>query len=98
MRENTDIRKLGMGSLSLPISLFATIFSFSAIGNKSIGAWILSSVGIRFPYALISIALYILSAFIGYRYKNDRYAKIGANISITLFIICIILTITSEIL
>lgn len=96
MIENADIKKLGIGSLALAISLFAIMFSFTAIGDKSIGQYILNALGIRFSYGLISISLFVLSVFIGYRYKGDRYAKIGGNISIILLIICTLLIIASK--
>ncbi|WP_251862213.1 hypothetical protein [Clostridium sp. Marseille-Q2269] len=97
MIENANIKKLGMGSLALPIALFAIIFSFTIIKSKSVGQYILGALGIRFPFMIISIALFILAVFIGYKHKSYRYAKIGAKIAIGLLIVCGLLTIVSTI-
>lgn len=97
MREKIVLKKLGIGSLSLIISIFAMIFQFSAIGDKYIGEYILDALRISFPYTIVSISLAILSIFIGYKYKDDLYAKQGLKLGIIFLVICAVLTITSAI-
>ncbi len=97
MREKIVSKKLGIGSLSLIISIFTMIFQFSAIGDKYIGAYILDALGISFPYTIVSISLAILSIFIGYKYKDDLYAKQGLKLGIIFLVICAVLTIISAI-
>lgn len=97
MIENAHIKKMGIGSFALPIALFAMMFSFTVIKSKSVGQYILGALGIRFPYMIISIALFVFAVFIGYKHKSHRYAKIGANIAIGLLIVCGLVTIASAI-
>ena len=97
MKEKIVLKKLGIGSLSLVIFIFVVIFQFSAIGDKYIGEYILNILGISFPYTIVSISLAILSIFIGYKYKDDLYAKQGLKLGIIFLAICAILTIISTI-
>lgn len=97
MREKIVLKKLGIGSLSLIISIFAMIFQFSAIGDKYIGEYILDTLGISFPHTIIGIYLFILSIFIGYKYKDNLYAKQGLKLGVLFLVICTVLTITSVI-
>lgn len=97
MREKIVLKKLGIGSLSLIISIFGMIFQFSAIGDKYIGEYILNMLGISFSHTIIGIYLFILSIFIGYKYKDDLYAKQGLKLGGLFLVICAVLTITSVI-
>ena len=51
------------------------IFLFLTISDKYIGEYILDVLGISFSHTTIGIYLFILSIFIGYRYKDHPYAK-----------------------
>lgn len=86
-------KKFGRGSFSLIISLFSICFSFTYISNenreKSIGDIILNSIGIYNMTIIISILLFIISIFIGNKYKQHFGAKLGMKLSI-FFIILII--------
>ena len=82
MRQINDSKKLGIGSISLILSILGGMFSFTAWDNKYLGEHILSAINISFPYPLISLVILFISFFIGYRYKNDYFAKSGRVISV----------------
>lgn len=98
MEKINDYKKSRMGIVSLIFSIFGVIFSFTSIGGKYIGQYVLSLLDIKFPYMFISIILFILSIFIGYRFKNERYSKQGIGISIGCLIIFVIFTLISILL
>ena len=77
-----DSKKLGIGSISLLLSIFGGMFSFTAWDSKYLGEHILSAINISFPYPLISLVILFISFFIGYRYKNDYFANSGRLISV----------------
>lgn len=95
MRKDISVKELGPGSLAAPIVILAIIFQFSCIGDKSIGRYLMNFFGIRFPDALIGLALFGLAVIIGYKYKTHRYAKVAANIAMICLIIFTILIIIS---
>lgn len=82
MGQIKDSKKLGIGSISLLLSIFGGMFSFTAWDSKYFGEHILSAINISFPYPLISLFILVISFFIGYRYKNDYFAKSGRVISV----------------
>lgn len=82
MGQIKDSKKLGIGSISLLLSIFGGMFSFTAWDSKYFGEHILSAINISFPYPLISLIILFISFFIGYRYKNDYFAKSGRVISV----------------
>lgn len=88
MDKIVNYKKCNMGFISLIFSLLGIIFSFTNIIGKSIGHYILNAFGIEFPYIFISIILFVLSIFIGYRNKNAPYSKQGIGLSIGSLIIC----------
>lgn len=90
---NTNAKKWGIGSLSLIISIFSIMFSFSSFGLKTIGETILTAIGVKFPIGIISIILFIIAIIIGYKYKEDFGAKLGKNLSVFFIILMLILTI-----
>lgn len=92
---NFNTKKWGAGTSSLMISIFSIIFSFSSLGEKSIGEMILHAIGIRFPVNVISTVLFITAIFIGHRYKEDYGAKLGKNIAIFFIILMAVLTLIS---
>ena len=95
MEKINNYKKSRMGIVSLIFSILGVIFSFTNIGGKSIGNYVFSLLGIKFPHMSISIILFILSIFIGYRFKNEHYSKQGIGISIGCLIICVIFTLIS---
>ena len=82
MKKINDSKKIGIGSISLILSILGGMFSFTAWDSKYLGEHILSAINISFPYPLISLVILFISFFIGYRYKNDYFAKSGRVISV----------------
>ena len=91
--KNIDTKKCGIGTSALIISIFSIMFSFTSLGEKSIGENILEVIGVRFPVMVISTILFVIAIFIGHKYKEDYYAKVGRNISIFFIILMTILTV-----
>lgn len=83
---NINSGKFGKGTSSLILSIIAIMFSFTSLGEKTIGQEILAAIGIRFPVMIISAIIFVIAMFIGHIYRENYGAKIGRNISI-LFII-----------
>ncbi len=92
-RSNT--RNLGIGTLSLLISIFAIMFSFTYVGKKSLGENILMVIGVRFPVMVVSMILFIISIFVGHKWKENYGSKLGRNIAIFFIIFMTILIIKS---
>ena len=90
---NINTKKWGIGTSSLIISIFSVMFSFSSLGEKSIGENILDAIGIKFPVMVISTVLFVIAIFIGQKYREDYGAKFGRNIS--LFFIILMMTLTA---
>lgn len=97
MMQIKDSKKLGIGSISLILSIFGAMFSFTAWDDKYLGEHILSSINIRFSYPLISLVILLIAFFIGYKYKNHYFAKSGQVIAI-IFISLIFLLILMKVL
>lgn len=95
MGQINDSKKLGIGSISLILSIFGGMFSFTAWDSKYLGEHILSAINISFPYPLISLVILFISFFIGYRYKNHYFAKAGRVIAV-IFISIIFFLILSQ--
>ena len=88
--------KLGLGSLSLFLCIFSFIFSFIRIdGISLIGDNFLSFLGLSISPVFISLILFLISTFLGYRYKNDLLAKTGMKASVILCIYSIFILILS---
>lgn len=96
MSQITTVKKLGIGSLSLFLSILGAMFSFTFWNEKELGKHFLNAIGISFPAPIISLILLSLALFIGYKYKNDYLAKTGKTISIVFISIIVVLTITSS--
>lgn len=90
---NINTKKWGIGTSSLIISIFSIMFSFSSLGEKSIGENILDAIGAKFPVMVISTVLFVIAIFIGHKYKENYGARFGKNISIFFIILMIILTV-----
>lgn len=88
---NIDTTKYGRGTSALIISIFSIMFSFTSLGEKSIGENILGVIGVRFPVMVISTILFVIAMFIGHKYKENYYAEVGRNISIFFIILMTIL-------
>lgn len=98
MSQITTAKKLGIGSLSLFLSIIGAMFSFTFWNGKELGKHFLNSIGVSFPALIISLILLFISLFIGYKYKNDYLAKSGKAISIVFISIIFVLTITNTLL
>lgn len=96
MGQITDSKKIGIGSISLILSIFGVMFSFTAWDGKYLGEHLLSSLNISFPVQLISLVILGIAFFLGYRYKNHYFAKSGRVIAL-IFISLIFLLILSQV-
>lgn len=92
----THSKKWGIGSFSLLLSIFGSMFSFTAWNDKELGKYILNLIGIRFPVGIISLIILAISLFIGYKYKNDYLAKSGMIVSVIFILIIVGLTTISS--
>lgn len=84
---NINLGKFGIGTSSLILSIIAIMFSFTSLGEKTIGQEILAAIGIRFPVMIISAIIFVIVMFIGHIYRENYGAKIGRNISIFFIIL-----------
>lgn len=92
MGQIKNSKKLGIGSISFLLSIFGGMFSFTAWDNKYFGEHILSALNISFSYPQISLVILFISFFIGYRYRNDYFAKLGIVISVIFISLIFFLT------
>lgn len=90
---NINTTKYGVGTSALIISICAIMFSFTSLGDKSIGENILGAIGVRFPVMVISTILFVIAIFIGHKYKENYFAKVGRNIGIFFIFLITILTV-----
>lgn len=99
MGQITNSKKFGIGSISLILSIWGGMFSFTAWDSKYLGEHILSAINISFPFpvmllvTLISLVILFISLLIGYKYKNNYFAKSGrviAEVFISLIVILVI--------
>lgn len=94
MGQIIDSKKLGIGSISLVLSIFGAMFSFTAWDGKYLGEHILNIINISFSVQLISLVILAISFFIGYKYKNDYFAKSGRVVAVIFISIIFILTVS----
>ena len=92
----TDSKKLGIGSISLILSIFGGMFTFTAWNGKELGNHLLNAIDLSFPIGLISLVILLISFFIGYKYKNDYFAKSGRVISVVFILLITVLLIISR--
>ena len=99
MRQMNNSKKIGIGSISLILSILGGMFSLTAWDGKYLGEHILSSINITFPFqgmllvTLISLVILLISLFIWYKYKNDYFAKSGrviAEVFISLIVVLVL--------
>jgi hypothetical protein len=98
--EQLEKRKVGIGTLSLVLSVFAFLFLVSHKEDPSLGDRIVSALGFA-PWSggtakfhntiLYSIPIIALAAILGFRYPKDFGAHIGRNMAILCGIFVIIL-------
>lgn len=58
---NINSRKFGIGTSAFIISIIAIMFSFTSLGQKTIGQEILAAIGVRFPVMVISAILFVIA-------------------------------------
>lgn len=73
MNEKNNSKNWGIGSVSLILSIFATMFSFTFFNGKYFGEHILKLVGISLPINEISLVMLVIALFIGYKYKENYF-------------------------
>lgn len=97
MEKSKVTRKLGVGSLSLLISIIAIVFSFTYVNENYVGVSIMRGLGIKFiAPSSISIILFLISIFIGNKYEEDKFSKTGKVLSIVFIsIMAVLITISS---
>lgn len=61
MDKINNYKKCNGGIISLIFSILGVIFSFTSIGGKSIGQYILNILGVKFPYIYIYNILYFIN-------------------------------------
>ena len=104
MGQINSSKKLSIGSISLILSIFGGMFSFTVWDGKCLGEHILSSINISFPFpgmllvTLISLVILFISLLIGYKYKNDYFVKSGQVIAEVFISIIVILVIANLII
>lgn len=95
MEQINSPKKWGIGSFAMGLSIVSIIISFSYIGEKNIGEYILGAMGIESSVAIISLILFVMAAFIGYKYEEYYLAKAGRVVAIGFSILICILSIIS---
>lgn len=94
-------KKLGLGSLSLPLFLVAFSLSYLSINKKAAGEHLLEYLNLNIPVSIITVFLLIIAFFLGNRYNTNLFAKSGklaSKILLYLFIIVIIVGIVKTII
>lgn len=97
MEQKSICKNTGVGVLALIISIFAVMFSFTYVQGAYLGEHILRGLGISFPYAIVSIILFGIAGFIGYKHKEEKIAKVGMVISNIFLVICALSIVLSAI-
>ncbi|MCM3786638.1 hypothetical protein M3231_27265 [Neobacillus mesonae] len=88
----------GIGSLSLLIAVFAVVFNFMYIRGETLGQHLFNTLGFSITYdGLIGIILFLLSLFLGSRYKEHYLAPIGALMSKSFLILFLLLAVIGAI-
>ncbi|MFQ9617071.1 MAG: hypothetical protein ACLRY8_16890, partial [Clostridium butyricum] len=67
MKEKNNSKNWGIGSVSLILSILATMFSFTFFNGKYFGEHILKLMGISLPINEISLVMLVIALFIGYK-------------------------------
>lgn len=100
MGQINNSKKLGIGSISLILSILGGMFSFTAWDSKYLGEHILSTINVSFPFpgillvTLISLVILFISFYIANRYKNHYFAKSGRVIAVVFISLIFLLTLS----
>ncbi|WP_434511927.1 hypothetical protein [Desulfitobacterium sp. AusDCA] len=94
-------KKLGLGTISLLLSIIGILFAFSFGDNRCYGDIILEFVGIKawsnsssgIHYTIFySLIFFVPSVIIGYKFKNDLGATVGRYVSLIMIVLNLLLT------
>lgn len=96
MKEKNNSKNWGIGSVSLILSILATMFSFTFFNGKYFGEHILKLMGISLPINEISLVMLVIALFIGYKYKENYLVKQGFILSLIIILLMFILILTSK--
>ncbi|WP_195266916.1 hypothetical protein [Clostridium sp. 1001275B_160808_H3] len=90
-----SIKRVGIGTISLILSIFGIAFSFTYLGSNSIGEEILHAIGVSFPTMIVSIILFLISIVIGRKFKNNFGSNLGVGLAICFTVLIVTLSINS---
>lgn len=94
-----DYNKVGLGSISLLLFIFGILFSVSFGNRESYGDNILRFIGLSpwsngdtgFHYTIFySLIFYLPALILGYKFKNDLWAKLGRTLSLITIILILL--------
>ena len=96
---NQDNKKIGLGSISLLLSIMGILFAFSFGDKVCYGDVILKYIGLK-PWSdgnsglhytvFYSLIFFIPSFILGYKFKNNFGAKMGKIISLIMLILILL--------
>lgn len=97
---NQNHKKIGIGSVSLLLFILGLLFSIS-FGEYNFGDRILKSIGLS-PWSngdtglhytvFYSLIFYVGAFIVGLKFKNDRGAKTGRFLSLTVILLILFLS------
>ncbi|WP_195431066.1 hypothetical protein [Clostridium sp. D46t1_190503_E9] len=90
-----SIKRVGIGTISLILSISGIAFSFTYLGSNSIGEEILHAIGVSFPTMIVSIILFLISIVIGRKFKNNFGSNLGVGLAICFTVLIVTLSINS---
>ena len=95
-------KKIGIGSLSLPLCIIGALFSVSFKNKICYGDIILNFFGLK-PWSngnqgthytvFYSLIFIILAFIIGYKFENDLGAKLGRIVPLSIFMFAFLMVI-----
>lgn len=96
----TDVkRKIGIGSISLLLSILGILFAFSFGDKGCYGDILLKSIGLS-PWSegdtglhytiFYSLVFFVPSSILGYKFKNNAGARVGKILSIAVIMLILI--------
>jgi len=100
-------KRIGWGTLSLVLFILAILFSFSFPDKPAVGDIILNNLGLKawsngvsgvHYTVIITIVFLCLSYYVGNKFSDNIFAKIGKKLSIIFTILATILLIVMLIL
>lgn len=94
-------RKIGVGTISLLLSIMGILFAFSFGDNGCYGDVVLEAIGIK-PWSngsngihytiFYSFTFFVPSVIIGYMFKNNLGATVGKYVSLIMIALNLLLT------